>query len=244
MLEFQNVSFNYSQTEVIHNLSLKLVNNGVTAVIGPSGCGKTTIIKLIAGLLEPSSGEFITDFSRDNISYVFQDYRLLPWCNVYENVAVGLVRSGISLPEKKRCINSILSLVSMASYADRYPFELSGGMQQRVGLARALASSPELLLMDEPFSAVDGQTRQLLVQEFTALRHRKTMTVLLVTHQFQDVIDLADRVILLGSNPTTDLKTIDVKQFIRQKGASALCDEMWRVLKKDVSLAMQRTVSC
>ncbi len=234
MLEFRDVTFSYSDADIIKQLSLNFVNNRVTAIVGPSGCGKSTIFKLISGLIKPSSGGIKTDFYRDAISYVFQDYRLLPWFNVYENIAVGLARSGGSRSDKDGLINSALCLVNMNSCSAMYPFQLSGGMQQRVGLARALVSKPELLLMDEPFSAVDGQTRQLLVEEFKQLKDELSMTTLIATHQFQDVIDLADQVVLLSSSPSTCLKVINVQSYIEHSGERALCDEMWKTLKSHV----------
>ncbi|WP_066018590.1 ATP-binding cassette domain-containing protein [Endozoicomonas atrinae] len=154
VLEFQNVTFSYSDVVVIERLSLNFVDNKVTAIIGPSGCGKSTVFKLISGLLEPSSGMINCDFFRESISYVFQDYRLLPWLSVYENVAVGLARSEGCHSDRDGLIKSVLFLVNMSSCSAMYPFQLSGGMQQRVGLARALVSKPELLLMDDVITGV------------------------------------------------------------------------------------------
>ena len=226
-----------------YKLSLNFVGNKVTAIIGPSGCGKSTVFKLISGLLEPSSGMINCDFFRESISYVFQDYRLLPWLSVYENVAVGLARSDGCRSDRDELIKSVLFLVNMSSCSAMYPFQLSGGMQQRVGLARALVSKPELLLMDEPFSAVDGQTRKLLVEEFKQLKSELSMTTLIATHQFQDVLDLADQVVLLSASPATCLKVINVKSYIERSGEKALCDEMWKTLKRHVDSTLKNISS-
>lgn len=193
---------------VFEDVSFAVEEGEFVVVVGPSGCGKTTLLKLVAGLVEPTGGEIAVggqpvDGPTDDAAMVFQDFVLLPWKSVLENVALGLRLQGEDDATCKRVARDWIDTVGLAGYEEHYPRDLSGGMRQRVGLARALAVDPSILLMDEPFGSIDAQTRSTLQNELLELwaDHRKT--VLFVTHDIDEAIFLADRVLVLSETPAT-----------------------------------------
>lgn len=176
------------------------------ALVGPSGCGKTTLLRLVAGLLSPTRGRVSVDGRppagmRAGTAFVFQEPTLLPWRTVAANVALGLELAGTSARERAAMAADRLALVGLAGVAKKYPHELSGGMRMRVSVARALAGAPRLLLMDEPFSALDELTRQRLNAELLRLRGESRWTAMYVTHSAAEAVFLADRVVVLGGRP-------------------------------------------
>jgi len=185
------------------------------SLLGPSGCGKTTLLRMIAGLLKPSGGSIVVDGApvekpqRDRCM-VFQHFGLLPWRNVLENIAFPLELDGYSKAERLDAAQELLSLVGLSDYARHFPHEISGGMQQRVGIARALVRKPILLMMDEPFGALDSQTREQLQEEFLRIRELTKQTVVLVTHAIDEAILLSDRVVVMDSNPGRIKECVDV----------------------------------
>jgi NitT/TauT family transport system ATP-binding protein len=187
-------------------------------VVGPSGCGKTTLLKMIAGIVEPSSGTIHVDDQpvdgpSSDVAMVFQDFVLLPWNTVLENVAVGLkIQESMSTAERQEIARRWLERVGLEEYADSYPSELSGGMQQRVGLARALAVDPGTLLMDEPFGSLDAQTKHELQTQLLELWSTERKTILFVTHDIDEAIYLADRILVLSSKPARVMgeTTVDI----------------------------------
>jgi NitT/TauT family transport system ATP-binding protein len=196
------------------------VNFGVedgefVCIVGPSGCGKTTLFRLIAGLEQPTSGAVRLDGTPvegpdTDRGMVFQEYGLFPWRTVRENVAFGLEEQGVEKSERTRRIGEMLDLVGLSEFADAYPKELSGGMKQRVGIARALAVDPELLLMDEPFGAVDAQTRDMLHEELLNIWAETGKTVLFVTHDVEEAVTLSDRVVVMAADPGRVREVVDV----------------------------------
>jgi NitT/TauT family transport system ATP-binding protein len=184
-------------------------------VLGPSGCGKTTLLKAIAGLLTLDEGEVLIDGHPvagpgPDRAMVFQHFALLPWADVLTNVAFGLELRGIGKAERDRAAGELISMVGLSGFEHHYPRQLSGGMQQRVGLARALAVNPQILLMDEPFGAVDAQTRRLLQEDLLALLDRTPKTVVFVTHSMEEAVWLGDRVVLMTPRPGRVQETVDV----------------------------------
>ena len=175
------------------------------ALLGPSGCGKSTLINLIGGLLTPTAGQVWFDGDRPAgrtiTAMVFQEFALFPWRTVQKNVELGLEEAGVPAAERTRRARHYVELTGLAGFETRYPHQLSGGMRQRVGIARALAVEPAVLLMDEPFSALDAQTRQLMQEELLAIWERTRKTILYVTHNIQEAVYMADRVVVLSRRP-------------------------------------------
>ena len=187
------------------------------SIVGPSGSGKTTLLRILAGLAKPTTGEVlfhgraVSGPSRER-AIVFQDYSkaLLPWRNVTDNVALSLEARKIPAAEQKPIVAALLDKMGLGQAASQYPSQLSGGMQQRVQIARCLAQEPQILLMDEPFGALDAMTRQTLQDEILQLAADKDMTVVFITHDLEEAIYLGDRVIVLGGSPATVVETIPV----------------------------------
>ena len=176
------------------------------AILGPSGCGKTTLLRIIAGLEQPTSGDVLLDGERverpsPQLGMTFQEHALLPWLSVNRNISIGLEMRGIPKEEIRTKSMQYLSMVGLQDSGDRYPYELSGGMRQRVAVARALTLEPKLLLMDEPFSALDPQTRRQIQQDILNILERTGKATIMVTHSVEEAIYLADRLIILSSRP-------------------------------------------
>jgi NitT/TauT family transport system ATP-binding protein len=190
----------------IKDLELQVRQGEFLTIVGPSGCGKSTFLDMLAGLNHPSSGEIridgkkITGPALDR-GIVLQGYALFPWRTVRENVAFGLEVKGTSKEERFRISQEYIDLVGLQGFEDRYPYELSGGMKQRVAIARALAYDPEVLLMDEPFAAVDAQTRETLQDELLRIWEETQKTIVFVTHSIDEAVFLADRVAVMATNP-------------------------------------------
>jgi len=175
-------------------------------IVGPSGCGKTTLFRILAGLESATTGEVLLDGDRvtepnPDMGIVFQEYHLFPWQTVRENVDFGLQKTDVPDDERRRRVEYLIDLVGLDGFEDSYPKSLSGGMKQRVALARALAIDPALLLMDEPFGAVDAQTREMLQGELLDIWQETGKTVLFVTHDVEEAVKLADRIVVMGKNP-------------------------------------------
>jgi len=201
---------------VLENVELQVRRGEFLCVIGPSGCGKTTLLRLAAGLVNPTAGKvsFAGDElsgPRRDIAVVFQDYgdALLPWRTAYGNVSIVLETLGVARAERPDRIHQVLARVGLAKHADKYPQQLSGGMQQRLQIARCLAQGPRVWLMDEPFGALDAITRQALQDEILQIMSDGS-TVLFVTHDLEEAIYLGDRVVAMGVNPGHIARTLDV----------------------------------
>jgi NitT/TauT family transport system ATP-binding protein len=209
-LEIQNLSKTYfdpytgTNVTAVHDVSLEVGEGEFVSIVGPSGCGKTTILNMVAGFLPLTGGEIrvgghpVNGPGADR-GVVFQSFALFPWKTVLDNVGFGPKMRGVAKPERDRIAREYLALAGLSHAANRYPTELSGGMQQRVGVVRALANDPEVLLMDEPFASVDAQTRMTLQEELTRLWQEKRHTVLFITHDVGEAVFLADRVVVLSN---------------------------------------------
>lgn len=208
------------------NVELNVKSNEVLCIVGPSGCGKTTLLRCIGGLLAPSSGQVLIDGQtvsspRSGVAIVFQHFGLLPWKTVVDNVAFGLKIAGISRQQLAERVEHYIRLVGLAGFEDHYPYQLSGGMQQRVGLARALATHPEILLMDEPFASVDAQTRELLQEELLRLHERERKTMVFITHSIDEALVLGDRVAVMATRPGR-VKEVLTVNFARPRDPAAV----------------------
>jgi NitT/TauT family transport system ATP-binding protein len=207
MLEVSGVSKSFDVVNgklcVLKDFNLQVDMREFLCLLGPSGCGKSTLIRIISKLLRPDSGKILLEGSEKfvpglDVCLVFQNYGLFPWLSLLDNVAFGLKMRGVDTKERHKVAIEYLNLVGLEKYEHYYPHQISGGMQQRVGLARALACNPRALLMDEPFAAVDAQTRERLQEELLRIwRHYQTM-VIFVTHSIEEAVFLADRIVVMG----------------------------------------------
>jgi NitT/TauT family transport system ATP-binding protein len=221
MLNVTNLRKTYGsgagETEAIADLSFEVAKGEFVCIVGPSGCGKTTLLKSISGLLAPTSGtvelggEPVTE-PPERMALVFQDYSrsLYPWMRVGENVAFPLRRKKLGKEERNRVVEQAVESVGLGGQLDKYPWQLSGGMQQRVAIARGLAYQPEILLMDEPFASVDAQTRADLEDLVLRIRHDYGVTVLFVTHDIDESVYMADRVVILTPRPSRVQEVLEV----------------------------------
>jgi NitT/TauT family transport system ATP-binding protein len=231
---------------VFDHLSLDVVPGAFVAVVGPSGCGKTTLLLCLAGLLKPTTGEVRVDGDAisgpapEQLGVIFQEANLLPWRSVLDNVAFPLELRGVSKKERYDRAAGFLELVHLSDFAQAYPSELSGGMKQRVAIARGLIQDPRVLLMDEPFASIDEQTRRVFQDDLLRLWSEERKTVVLVTHSMEEAIYLSDRVVVLSPRPGRVHQTLDVPlPRPRETGdvrATAefarLVDGLWKVLRK------------
>lgn len=216
----------------------------LTCLLGPSGCGKTTLLKIIAGLLEPTSGEVRVNGRAvhgpgPERAFVFQDFALMPWATVLRNAAFGLELRGVPKAAREDRARHYIREVGLAGFEDKYPHELSGGMRQRVGLARALAVDADVLMMDEPFSAVDEQTRRKFQEDLLRLREIEKKTFILVTHSIEEAVYLSDRIVMLSPRPGRLSRIVvpeidrhgDPEAIRRNPGYLDLIDDIWASLK-------------
>ncbi|HWQ68077.1 MAG TPA: ABC transporter ATP-binding protein [Methanospirillum sp.] len=192
--------------EAIGGVSLSIKDDELISFVGPSGCGKTTLLRIIAGLDSASSGEILVDGNvisgpSPKVGMVFQEYSLFPWRSVLDNVAFGPEMKGVPRQKREEIARYYVSLVGLELFEQSYPYELSGGMRQRVAIARALANDPDLLLMDEPFGALDAQTRNKMQAELLTIWEKKKKTILFVTHSVDEAVFLSDKIVVLSPRP-------------------------------------------
>ncbi|MDR6662068.1 NitT/TauT family transport system ATP-binding protein [Bradyrhizobium sp. NFR13] len=204
-----------SQVTAVQDVSLDVEQGEFVSVVGPSGCGKTTILNMIAGFIPYTGGEILIDGNLvkgpgPDRGVVFQSFALFPWKTVLENVGFGPKMRGVPKDERDRTAREYLALAGLSHAADRYPNELSGGMQQRVGVVRALANNPAVLLMDEPFASVDAQTRMTLQEELTRIWQERKPTVIFITHDVAEAVFLANRVVVLSKGRVLDQIKVDL----------------------------------
>jgi NitT/TauT family transport system ATP-binding protein len=200
---------------ILESISLDIRKQEFVSIIGPSGCGKSTLLKLVAGLSPISSGSIAIDGmtpanAREIVSFIFQDATLLPWRTVRENVVLGLELEGMARDRRKEKVDSVLKLVGLAHVADSFPRQLSGGMKMRVSIARALATRPQVLLLDEPFAALDEMTRDRINEDLLRLREEQGWTALFVTHSVAEAVFLSTRIIVLAPHPGRIAKDIAI----------------------------------
>jgi len=222
----------------LDDVSLTVREGEFVSIIGPSGCGKSTFLNVVGGLVAPYEGEVRVAGERVEgppraIGMVFQEESTFPWRTVLGNVAFGLEMRGVGREERLERARSMLGQVGLAAFADRYPPELSGGMKQRVAIARALVMEPRILLMDEPFGALDEQTRILLGEELLRLRDRLGQTILFVTHNINEAVQLSDRVVVMTARPGRVKKHFDI-DLPRPRDSTAIASERFGQLVAQV----------
>lgn len=211
----RDLSLAYASQTVLKGFDLAVREGEFLSLLGPSGCGKSTFLNILAGLVPHTSGHIRIDGQpvigvRDKLGVVFQGYALFPWRTVRKNVETGLEIRGVNRAQRRAEAERYLQLVGLIDFADHYPHQLSGGMRQRVAIARALAYGPEVLLMDEPFGALDAQTRESLQQELLGIWEQSAKTVVFVTHSIDEAIFLSDRVAVMGRGPGRVKEIIEV----------------------------------
>ena len=249
IVEVKEVGKTYDgAVEALTSVNLALPQGRISTFLGPSGCGKTTLLKIIAGLIPPSRGEIWVKGKKVNgpgpeRAFVFQDFALLPWANVLRNVAFGLELRGLAVEKRHEIARRHIAEVGLETFAASYPHQLSGGMRQRVGLARALAVDADIILMDEPFSSVDEQTRRKFQEELLDLLEHKQKTVIFVTHSIEEAAYLSDQIVLLSPRPGTvsniiqpniERKGRSPDEIRRDKNYLDAVDEIWQILKRYV----------
>ncbi len=251
-LVIENISKEFHNAQgktlpVLQDINLTINKEEFVALVGPSGCGKSTLLNITAGLLEPSGGtvKFTEAEHEPRMSIVFQETGLFPWRNVQDNIAFGLETENFPQAKRAERIAHYIELVGLKGFEKSFPHQLSGGMRQRVGIARALAVEPDLLLMDEPFSALDAQTRTIMQEELVTLWEKTRLTTLYVTHNIQEAVMLADRVVLLSRRPgrINKILSIAIPRADRSKPehAEEIADFIriiWEHISKDARAAL------
>jgi NitT/TauT family transport system ATP-binding protein len=234
--------------KVLDDFNLSVREQEFVSLIGPSGCGKTTALRIVAGLLDPTSGTVIVDGkpsigpSRDK-AIVFQHFNLFPWRTAIDNVAYGLEMQGVSKKERYQVAMEYLDLVGLSQSAKQYPAQLSGGMKQRVGMARALSINPKLLLADEPFGALDALTREYLQGQLARICEERRLTTLFVTHSIDEAIYLSDRVVVMGVRPGRIIAEFEIKMpkprgdynFRAEPEYAQVRQEIWGLLEQQIA---------
>jgi NitT/TauT family transport system ATP-binding protein len=240
-----HISHRFGSLEVLDDVSFTVGGGEVVAVVGPSGCGKSTLLSILGGLLRPTSGQAEwhggpPQASFNPLTFVFQDFALLPWCTVEENVAFPLLHTGLGITERRAIVTDALKRTSLADFSATYPKQLSGGMRQRVGIARALAVRPAILLMDEPLSALDSQTRELLMEDFIRLLADGAMGAVYVTHNLEEAVRLADRIVVLSRRPGRLREVVTMAMTRAERGERdargkllTLQNDLWSLIREE-----------
>jgi NitT/TauT family transport system ATP-binding protein len=254
-LALNHITHRFGELTALDDVSLHAHEGEIVAIIGPSGCGKSTLLGIAGGILQPSGGEVVlrgvpAADTLNEITFIFQDFSLLPWRSVRDNVAFVLKHHKLGAVEMERRIANALDRTGLSDFASALPKQLSGGMRQRVGIARALAVRPAVFLMDEPLSALDAQTRELLLDDILALWERDHPTILYVTHNFQEAIRIADRVCVLSRRPGRVREIIAIPiprpqrtQPERQAEIAELGKRLWSLIKEEAIVADRELVA-
>jgi NitT/TauT family transport system ATP-binding protein len=240
-----HISHRFGALEVLDDVSFTVGAGEVVAIVGPSGCGKSTLLSILGGLLQPNAGQAeLRDAapagSLNPLTFVFQDFALLPWCTVEENVEFPLLHTGLAASDRRAVVDDALRRTSLSDFRGTYPKQLSGGMRQRVGIARALAVRPAILLMDEPLSALDSQTRELLMEDFIRLLADGAMGAVYVTHNLEEAVRLADRIVVLSRRPGRIREVVSIPLTRSERGDThareqllALQSELWSLIREE-----------
>jgi len=244
-ISVRGLAKNYGALEVFRGIDFELGEREIVTIVGPSGCGKTTLLRCIDGLLSVDAGEIWCGNERvtepiAGMAMVFQHFGLFPWKTVYDNVAYGLRMAGASVAELAERVPHFIKLVGLAGFEHAYPYQMSGGMQQRCGLARALAIEPDVLLMDEPFAAVDAQTREILQFELLRIWETRPTSMIFVTHSIEEAVLMGDRVFVLKGRPSNIQKIVEVdlphprtRETLKQARFAELRELVWNTLMKE-----------
>jgi NitT/TauT family transport system ATP-binding protein len=240
-----HISHRFGTLDVLDDVSFTVGAGEVVAIVGPSGCGKSTLLSVLGGLLQPSAGAAELRGappadSLNPLTFVFQDFALLPWCTVAENIEFPILHAMADGAARRAVVADVLRRTSLSDFRKAYPKQLSGGMRQRVGIARALAVKPAILLMDEPLSALDSQTRELLMEDFIRLLADRAMGAVYVTHNLEEAVRLADRVVVLSRRPgrvrevvTIPLTRTERGELSAREKLLALQADLWSLIRNE-----------
>jgi len=239
----------YGPLDVFRNVNFDVGEREIVAIVGPSGCGKTTLLRCINGLIALDRGEIAVDGTAvtkpmPGMAMVFQHFGLLPWKTVFDNVAYGLRMAGATRAEIAQKVPHFIKMVGLAGFEKAYPYQMSGGMQQRCGLARALAVEPNVLLMDEPFAAVDAQTREILQFELLRIWEQRPTAMVFVTHSIEEAVLMGDRIFVLKGRPSSISETIVIdlprprtRETLRLPRFNELREHVWTMLMSEARKA-------
>jgi NitT/TauT family transport system ATP-binding protein len=239
-----HISHRFGELAVLDDVSFTVRAGEVVAIVGPSGCGKSTLLSILGGLLRPSkgAGELRGAAPLDSLNpltFVFQDFALLPWCTVEANVEFPLLHTPLTTAERRAVVDDALRRTGLSDFRTTYPKQLSGGMRQRVGIARALAVKPAILLMDEPLSGLDSQTRELLLEDFMRLLADGALGAVYVTHNLEEAVRLADRIVVLSRRPGRVREVVTIPMTRAERGEInareklvSLQNELWSLIRE------------
>jgi len=235
----------YGDVEVLNDISLRIEEGQIISVIGPSGCGKSTLLRLIGGLEKPGRGQVLQaglppEGSLNPITFVFQDFALLPWRTVRGNIALVLEDHPLRASDKDAIITDVLARTRLSEFQDALPKQLSGGMKQRTAIARALACSPALMLMDEPLSALDSQTRELLLGDFLSLWQERPFTAVYVTHNLEEAVRLGHKIVVLSRRPGKIREIVDIEIPLNERKPEDLIPyqtRLWDLMREEARAA-------
>jgi NitT/TauT family transport system ATP-binding protein len=241
------ITHRFGTLEVLDRVSFTVGAGEVVAIVGPSGCGKSTLLSILGGLLQPAAGQ--AEFrgapppdSLNPLTFVFQDFALLPWRTVAQNVEFVLLHTGLSAETRTAVVDDALRRTGLTDFRAAYPKQLSGGMRQRVGIARALAVKPAILLMDEPLSALDAQTRELLLEDFIRLLADGSIGAVYVTHNLEEAVRLADRIVVLSRRPGRVREVVSIPASRAERGnieargrLLKLQGELWSLIRDEAA---------
>jgi NitT/TauT family transport system ATP-binding protein len=248
-LDISHVSHRFGSILALDDIEANIREGEVLAIVGPSGCGKSTLLGILGGLLQPSKGAVLVRGAfpagaLNPLAYVFQDFALLPWRTVTENVRLVLEHHELSRKERNALVADALARVGLQEFAAALPKQLSGGMRQRVGIARALVGRPAVLLMDEPLSALDAQTRELLMEDFIAMWSAQNTTAAYVTHNVDEALRLADRIMILRRRPgrikmmvTIPIPRAERGKTYAERDLRRIHDELWQNIREEARIA-------
>jgi NitT/TauT family transport system ATP-binding protein len=251
----EGIAHRYGSLEALRGVELRVARGEIVVVIGPSGCGKSTLLAILGGLIAPDRGRVMTEGAPppdclNPLTFVFQDPALLPWRSVAGNVSLPLEHHPLSAAERSARVAASLARLGLADFRDAFPRQLSGGMRQRVGIARALVVRPAVLLMDEPLSALDAQTRELVMEDFLALWLDQRVASVYVTHNLEEALRLADRIIVLSRRPGRVKAVLPIAIPQRERSAAAaraeldrLAQTLWALLREEAVEADREVVN-
>jgi len=252
-IKLDDVSHQYGDAEILQNISLEIPDGQIVCIIGPSGCGKSTLLRFMGGLERPSHGQILQvgelpDGCLNPLTYIFQDFALLPWRTVSGNVSLVLEDHGVRGAKASAIIEDVLARTRLSDFAEALPKQLSGGMKQRVAIARALAVNPAVLLMDEPLSALDSQTRELLMDDLVALWTRQPFTAVYVTHNLAEAVRLGHQIVVLSRRPGRICETIQIQKPLSERkfGDTDLDQyqkQLWQMMREEARAADAELIS-